>query len=230
MTISIDEKVDFLWKRLIYGVTKSAPAADKAGSNESIASPIIVSAESVWSDAVSITLTPPTSSNSVVQLLTGAARIRMSGDPTAPVNQTWIATTTYGDLNTRATAFIPPSFGSNYAVKVYIGDPNGGPAARIFPETSNEEFVFDYSAGVLTFPSAVPSNKSATIGSGTVSVSGNGIFIEVYQYIGETGGGGGFDPTTLGTMAFQDADDVDITGGSITGVVFTNVTIDGGTF
>lgn len=230
MTISIDEKVDFLWKRLIYGVTKSASSADKAGSNESIASPIIVGADSVWADAVSIPLTPPSADSAIIKLYTGAGRIHMSSDPTAPVNQTWLATTTYGNLTTRAKAFVPASFGSGYQVKVYIGDPNGGPAARIFPETTNEEWVFDYGAGVLNFASSVPASKAATIGTGTVSVAGNGIYIELYQYIGETGGGGGFDPSELGTMAFQDADDVNITGGSISGVVFTNVTIDGGTF
>jgi len=34
MTISDAEKIDFLWKKVIYGVSKTAGATTKAGSNE----------------------------------------------------------------------------------------------------------------------------------------------------------------------------------------------------
>ncbi|UTU07809.1 hypothetical protein CcrC1_gp124 [Caulobacter phage C1] len=230
MTITIDQKVDFLWKRLIYGVTKTATADDKAGSNESIPSPIIVSANDVWSDVDLITASPPVADTAVIKLWTGLTRLRASSDPTAQPNFTWIATSTFGDLASRKGEFIPPGFGSGYAVKVYIGDPATGPAARIFPDTTGEEWVFDYAAGVLNFAGAVPANKTATIGSGTVSVASNGIYFEAYQYIGEKGGGGGVEPEDLGTMAYQDSDDVNITGGTIANATFINVTIDGGTF
>lgn len=186
MAISTDEKVDFLWKKIVYGMSKTASTVNKAGSNESIPSPVTVFSDYVWTDAPSIPLSPPSSSTPVVEVFTGANRIAMTADPTAPLNQTWLATLIPADLSSRAGQFIPPGFGSGYAVKVYIGDPDGGPAARIYPEATAEEWVFDYAAGVVTFPNSIPADKPASIGSGTVSVAVAGIYIEVYQYIGAT--------------------------------------------
>lgn len=311
MAILDSEKVDFLWKRILYGVTKTANASTKLASNESIPSPLPVLPSSVWKDGDTIPASPPVSTAAPVQVFTGAARIHMSADPTSPANVAWLATTTFGTLNTRAVDFIPPTFGTGYAVKVFIGDPNVGPAARIFPDTTNEEWVFDYAAGVLVFTGNIPAGKTATIGAGTVGVATHGVYIEVYRYNGSKGVGttvtipfipsllghladvedgtgtpqqgqflrwingvwqadtftvtipfvptllgqladveagtgtpaegmvltwkngvwqaepatGGVNAGDLGSMAFQDSDAVDITGGTITGVI-----IDGGTF
>ncbi|UTC29862.1 hypothetical protein BAJUN_02320 [Bajunvirus bajun] len=223
------EKIDFLWKRIIYGVTKTAGSLVKFASNETIASLPPILPSQIWADAADIPATPL--ANAAVASFTGASRVRMTTDPTSPVNQAWLATQTYGDLPSRMTDFIPPTFGTGYAVKVYIGDPNGGPAARIFPDTAGEEFVFDYAAGVLVFTGTIPANKPASIGSGSLSAATSGIFIELYRYIGSKGaGGGGTGPGNLGTMATQDADNVNITGGALDGVTLTNVTVDGGWF
>ncbi|UTU07808.1 tail protein [Caulobacter phage C1] len=191
MAISDSEKVDFLWKKIIYGATKTASAANKAGSNEAIPSPVVAFSDYVWTQSNLIPLSPPTNSTPIVEVYTGVHRIQMTNDPTSPVNQSWLATVLPPDLASRVGDFIPPAFGTGYAVKVFIGDPATGPAARIFPETTNEEWVFDYSAGVVTFPNSVPAAKTATIGSGTVAVGTHGIFVEGYQYIGKTGGGAG---------------------------------------
>lgn len=229
MAILDSEKIDFLWKKIIYGVTKTASAAAKFGSNETIASPTPVLPSSVWQRGDDIPATPE--ANAFIQAYAGASRIRATNDPTAPANVAWLATTTANDLESRATNFIPPTFGSGYAVKVFIGDPNIGPAARIFPDTTGEEWVFDYAAGVLIFTGTIPAGKAATIGSGTVSVAGQGVYLELYRYIGPTGvGGGSGNPEDLGTMALQDADNINVTGGSLDGVTLTNVKIDGGTF
>lgn len=229
MAILENEKIDFLWKKIIYGVTKTASAALKFGSNETIASPSPVLPSSVWQQGDEIPATPE--ANAFIQAYAGAGRIRATNDPTAPANVAWLATITPGDLQTRATNFIPPTFGSGYAAKVFIGDPNGGPAARIFPDTTGEEWVFDYAAGVLIFTGTIPAGKPATIGSGTVSVADQGVYLELYRYIGATGvGGGSGNPGDLGTMALQDADNINVTGGSLDGVTLTNVKIDGGTF
>ncbi len=187
MAISDAEKIDFLWKKVIYGTTKTASSANKSGSNETVASPMPVLASSIWSQSASIPTTPPVSDTSYVKLYTGAGRIRCTQDPTAPANQTWFATTTYNTLASQIGTFIPPTFGSGYLVQVYIGDPNGASAARIFPDTTNEEYVFDYMSGTLNFVGTIPSGKTATIGTGTVSVSSNGIYIVLYRYIGSTG-------------------------------------------
>src|SRR6478752_7787340 len=177
MAISDTEKLDFLWKKVIYGVTKTASAANKAGSNETVASPAPVMPTNIWADAddTTIPLTPPANSTVVVDKLTGASRVRCTSDPTAPANQTWFATSTYNNINTRLTDFVPVTFGSGYLVKVWLGDPASGNAARIFPDTTNEEYVFDYTAGVLNFTGTIPSGKAATIGTGTFSAATNGV-------------------------------------------------------
>lgn len=232
MAISITEVVDFLQKKLLFGVTKTGKASAKFGSNEAIASPIVVYPENIWVDAALIPATPATTVD-LVDSYTGSTAIHMTADPTSALNETWLATATFGTPSTRLTDFIPPTFGTGYAARVYIGNPNSGPAARLFPDTTGEEWVFDYTAGVLNFPTAVPAPKTATIGSGTVAIAANGIYVEVYRYIGAKGlgdGGGGGPTDGLGTMAYQDADDVAITGGTIDSVTFTNVTIDGGIF
>ena len=226
MAISDAEKLDHLWKAF-QGLAKTAGATVKSASNETVPSPTIVYPDFIWNDAAEITATAPGASTDVIELRTGAARVRMTSDPTSPPNVAWLATATFGTVDSRLDAFIPSSFGSAYAVKVFIGDPNGGPAARIFPDTTNEEWVFNYASGVLTFPNNVPGQKAASVGSGNVTVAGNGIYIEAYRYIGEKGGtgGGDIDPEMFGSMAFQDSDAVNITGGTL-----TNVTIDGGEF
>ncbi|USN14963.1 hypothetical protein PAPPERLAPAPP_00360 [Brevundimonas phage vB_BpoS-Papperlapapp] len=229
MAIIDSEKIDFLWKKIIFGVSKTASAALKFGSNETIASPSPVLPSTVWQQGDDIPVTPV--ENAFIQAYAGAQRIRATVDPTSPANVAWLATTTHGDVETRAINFIAPTFGSGYAVKVFVGDPNVGPAARIFPDTTDEEWVFDYAAGVLIFTGTIPAGKTATIGSGAVSVASHGVYFEAYRYIGETGvGSGSGNPDDLGTMALQDADNINVTGGILDGVTLTNVKIDGGTF
>lgn len=231
MAISATEFIDSLVKKLNFGVAKTAKAADKTGSNETIPSPIVVFPENIWAEKGLIPSTVPTVDTAQVAVYSGATRIRATLDPTAQPNETWLATSTFGTPSTRLTDFISPAVGgSGYAARVFIGDPNVGPAARIFPDTTGEEWTFDYIAGVLNFPTGVPGPKAATIGTGTVNIGTVGIYLELYRYVGATGGGGGVDPDLLGTMAYQDSDDVDITGGEIANVTFVNVTIDGGTF
>jgi hypothetical protein len=234
MAITITEVVDFLQKKLLFGVTKTGLASAKFGSNESIPSPLVVYPENIWGDSLLIPAVTPleNASGSVVAVYAGIDRIKMTADPTAALNETWLATSTFGTPASRMTDFIPPTKGTGYAARVFIGDPAVGPAARLFPDAPGEEWLFDYTAGVLNFPSAVPAPKTASIGSGTVNITTNGIYVEAYRYIGRKGLGGGDGglPEDLGTMAFQDSDNVDITGGTISGVTFTNVTIDGGTF
>ncbi len=188
MAISDSEKLDFLWKKVLYGTSKTASAANKAGSNETVPSPTVVYSNSIWAESDSITALPPGSDTSIIKIYAGSGAIHCTNDPTAPSNQTWFATTTYNTLASKIGGFIPPTFGSNYLVKVWVGNPSGGPAARIFPDTTGEEYVFDYVSGTLTFTGTIPAGKTATVSTGTVSVSTHGVYLEVYQYIGATGG------------------------------------------
>ena len=179
MAITDTDKIDFLWKKVIFGVTKTASGTSKFGANESIASPLVINPSSVWSQAALIPAEPPVTSGDVLQLYKGADRIRMTMDPSAPPNQSWFATTTFGTLNSIVGSFVSPVFGSGYLAAVYVGDPNSG-GTRIFPDAPNAEFVFDYSAGVLNFVNQIPAGVAA-----------NGIYIEAIRYVGETGVGGG---------------------------------------
>lgn len=178
MAISDAEKLDFLWKKVIFGTSKTASAANKSGSNETIPSPLPVYAGNVWTQAGpgDIPSVPPGSTTAIVEKLYAADRIQMTMDPTSPANQSW----------TSSGGFIPTTFGSGYLVRVWLGDPNGSKAARIFPDTTNQEYVFDYVSGTLNFTGTIPSGIAATIGTGTVSVAVDGVYIEVYKYTGTT--------------------------------------------
>uniref|UniRef100_A0AB74UKE4 Tail fiber protein n=1 Tax=Caulobacter phage BL57 TaxID=3348355 RepID=A0AB74UKE4_9VIRU len=157
MAINSTELIDRLIKLVAFGVTKTGKASDKSGSNESIPSPTVVFPENIWNEKALLPALPPAADTAQVKVYAGAARIRATADPTAQPNETWLATSTYGTPSTRLTNFIAPSVGgSGYAARVFIGDPNTGPAARIFPDTTGEEWTFDYIAGVLNFPTAVP--------------------------------------------------------------------------
>ncbi len=200
MAISDSDKVDFLWKRSIYGVTKTAASSAKTASNEIYASPSAVVPSQVWRDAVSLPVPAPAASDDLVSIYYGANAVQMTPDPTSAPNETWLATAFPGNLQTIITGWIPQSVDASYAVQVFIGNPHTGPAARIFPDTVGEEYVFDYNAGVLIFDNAVPSNKTATVGSGTVGVAANGIYIQAYHYYGRTGLGAAADDATELTL------------------------------
>lgn len=169
------DKIDFLWKKVIFGVTKTADENAKFGSNETISSPLPVYQNQIWAEAADIPASAPSSDTAIVEVLTGANAIQMTNDPTSAPNQTWLAATTFGTPSTLQGDFIPPTFSTSYAVKVFVGDPNSS-GTRIFPDTSNEEWVFDYNSGTLHFTGNIPSG-----------VSSNGIYIEVFRYIGVKG-------------------------------------------
>lgn len=176
MAISDAEKIDFLWKKVIFGVSKTATNSSKDGPNETIASPGAVYANQIWAQAdnTNIPSVPPAADTAVVAFKS----LALTSDPTAPANQSWLAGE--GD-------FIPPTFGSGYLVKVYLGNPEGPKAARLFPGTTGEEYVYDYVAGVLNFVAAIPNNKPASIGTGNCTIA-DGVYIQVYKYVGLKGG------------------------------------------
>ncbi len=189
MAIADTDKVDFLWKSDIFGVAKTASGATKAGSNETIPTALPVMPSNIWKDGDSIPATPPTTTSAIVKVYSVATSnvIQLTNDTTSPANQTWLACSTLNNAATRMVDFISPTKGSGYIVRVWIGNPSVGPAARIFQDTTGEEFIYNYASGVLTFINTIPSGKPATVGSGNVSVSTHNVYVEVYQYIGTKG-------------------------------------------
>jgi hypothetical protein len=149
MAIADAKKVDYLWKKIGYGATKTDTNANKAAPNEAIASPLLLRGDKTWNQANLIPTTMPGSSSGVVTVYGTSAPDETSNDATASTNRSW---------KTGLTDWIPPEFGATYGVKVYIHDTGSAGAAaasgtRVFAGGSgnNDEYFFDYQSGVLHF-------------------------------------------------------------------------------
>ena len=173
MPINDSRKTDFLWKKVIYGVTQSL-FGGKEGPNESISSPLQLFGSTVWSEDVNIPRPAPTGSAGVVERYAGLTAIRCTSDPSVAGNRTWLATSTFGTTASRLIDWIPPVIDPSYALLVYAGDPNSG-GVLLNQLATDEEWVFDYASGVLNFPVNIPG-----------AVSG-GIWIEGFRYVGSKG-------------------------------------------
>ena len=159
MAASQEQKVDFLLKKIGYVASKTGIAEDsslsgtkKAPFGESIPSPLVTPASSVWAEAVEIPATPPGSDTSFVRVyLSGSSGHRMTVDNTVSGNRTFIARSTYNDDSSAILGdWIDTSFGADYIIEVYRGDPNsGGVKLSAAGSGSNDTWFFDYSSGVL---------------------------------------------------------------------------------
>jgi len=176
------QKIDYLWKKVGYGVTKTAEPASKEAFNESIASPLLYRGDLIWTQSGSIPSSPPASTTSLVQVYKDGGgsyspTVQCTEDLTAPDNQTW---------KTNLTNWIPTQFGDNYLVQVYAGAANISTpqttGTKLFGagSGSDDTWFFDYQSGVLNFNGAtIPT----AIGTGTA----NTIYIVGYRYVGEFG-------------------------------------------
>ena len=66
MAITDAKKVDYLWKKIGYGATKTDTNANKLAPNEAIASPLLLRGDKTWNQASSIPAVLPGSSTGVV--------------------------------------------------------------------------------------------------------------------------------------------------------------------
>ena len=196
MALADSTKVDFLWKKLGFGVTKTAPPANKEAFNESIPSPLLMRGDKVWQSSGSIPSVKPSATSSIVQIYRDAAggsnTIETVEDLTSPDNQTW---------KTQITDWIPTEFGSTYLVKVYVDTAGAAnpqsTGTQLFQAGSgnNDEWFFDYSSGVLNFNGT---NIPTVIGTG---VTGKSVFIVGARYVGPFGVGGG---SSIGNLTVTD--------------------------
>jgi len=207
---SIEQKLDFLLKKIGYVASKTGIAEDstlsgtkKAPFGEAIPSPLVVPANNVWAQANEIPATPPGATTPYVRVyLSGTSGHRMTVDNTVSNNRTFIARSTYNNNSSSILGdWIDTSFGADYIIEVYKGDPNsGGVKLSSAGSGSNDTWFFDYSSGVLNF-------------NGTVVPSGvtdTNIYIVGYRYIGIKGVA-----TPGGSASFTDVS----TGGlSVTGI------------
>lgn len=170
MAISESQKVDYLWKKLGYGRTKTDTNSVKGATNESIASPLLLLGGTVWAQSDEIPALIPASTSGVVEVYPTTAPVECANDITASPNRTW---------KTNVTNWIPPQVGSTYLVKVYIHDTNdaanaaaNGTQVLAAGSGNNDEWFFDYQSGTLNFigtnlPSGVDfSSKSVYISGG----------------------------------------------------------------
>ena len=192
MAISDIQKIDWLWKKVGYGVAKTDISTIKSAVNESVASGLLLRADQIWGDAASIPATLPVSSTNIVNL----EIVEATADATATPNRTWFS----GYEN-----WIPPQFGATYLVNVYVDNAGAADPAstgtKLFAAGSgnNDEWFFDYQSGTLNFigenlPSALSGSKviyiQGAVYTGTLgpsSTENGGQFGEVI--IGDGGGG-----------------------------------------
>ena len=177
MAITDAKKVDYLWKKIGYGATKTDTNAAKKAPNEAIASPLLLRGDKTWNQASSIPTTLPGSSAGVVTVYPTSNPVETTADGTATANRTW---------KTGTTDWIPPEFGSTYQVKVYIHTASdaGNAAAsgdQVFATGSgnDDEWFFDYQSGVLHF---IGSNLPNGI-----SFTGKSVYISGGRYTGTIG-------------------------------------------
>lgn len=189
MAVSDTQKVDYLWKKLGYGATKTDTNALKKAPNEAISSPLLLRGDKVWKYASSIPASIPGSSAGVVTVYPTSAPQECTEDITATANRTW---------KTGVTDWIPPEIGSTYQVKVYIHTSGAagsaaGSGTQVFATGSgnDDEWFFDYQSGVLHFVGSNLPNG--------VSFTGKSVYISGARYTGDFGVGGDLGDFTFST-------------------------------
>jgi hypothetical protein len=178
MAITDAKKVDYLWKKIGYGVAKTDTNANKKAPNESIASPLLLNGENTWNRADLIPAVLPGSTTGVVTVYPTSGPTECTVDnTTVEANRTW---------KTNLIDWIPPEFGSTYQVKVYIHTSSDAANAaasgtQVFATGSgnNDEWFFDYQAGVLHFIGANLPNG--------VDFTGKSVYVAGGRYTGSKG-------------------------------------------
>ena len=187
MAASQEQKVDFLLKKIGYVQSKTGIAEDasgisgtkKAPTEENKPSPLVVPSTSVWADSTFVPASPPTSNTTYVGIYTATNAFQLTHDNTVTGNRTFIARSTFGNQSASISGdWIDPSFGADYAVQVYKGDPNSG-GVSLSPTGSgnSDEWFFDYSSGILNF-------NGTNVPSG---ITTSNVYLIGYKYLGAKG-------------------------------------------
>ena len=226
MAVTQAQKVDFLWKKLGYGRTKTDTNANKKAFNESIASPLLMRGDKIWQQSGDIPATIPGSSSSIITVYPTSAPVECTADITASTNRTW---------KTNSTDWIPPELGSTYLVKVYVhtsGDAagaSGGDVLLAAGSGNDDEWFFDYQSGVLHFVGENLPNG--------VDFTGKSVYISGARYAGAFGLGGVASGSFTSVTNFTDTTENNL-GDSNTGAALfdggvgidKNLTVGGGLF
>lgn len=177
MAISDSQKLDFLWKKLGYGFSKTETNSNKLAVNESISSPLLLRGDIIWTQSGSIPTVQPGSSSSLVTVYPTSTPLECTNDGSASPNRTWL---------TGVTDWISPEFGATFIIKVYIhtsGDAanaaSSGTQVLASGSGNNDEWFFDYQSGVLNF-------NGTNLPNG-VNFSGKSVYIAGARYNGNIG-------------------------------------------
>ena len=203
MAASIEQKVDYLLKKIGYTASKTGIAEDsslsgtkKAPFAEALPSPLVVPATSIYGQSESIPATPPGTTSGVVEVYGTATAFQMTEDNTVSGQRAWLARSVQGNNTSPMVGdWIDTQFGSDYIINVYAGDPNaGGTKLSAAGSGSNDTWFFDYASGVLNF------NGDA---APTAVTGGADIYLVGYRYTGTkgaTGAGGNFTNAVVGVL------------------------------
>ena len=177
MAISDSQKLDYLWKKLGYGNSKTDTNDNKLAVNEAISSPLLLRGDNLWTQSDQIPGTIPGSTSQIVLLYPTTSPIECTVDGTATANRTW---------KTGVSDWISPEFGATYLVKVYVhtsGDASNAASngTQLFAAGSgnNDEWFFDYQSGLLNFIGTNLPNG--------INFSGKSIYISGARYVGQKG-------------------------------------------
>lgn len=183
MAISEARKVDYLWKKIGYGVTKTDTNSNLGPTNEPIASPLLLRGDKTWNQANLIPATPPGSTSGVVTVYPNSAPTEAVAVPQATQYRSW---------KTNLTDWIPPEIDAQYIVVAYVhtaGDAanavSSGEKIMAAGSGNNDEYFFDYQSGVIHF---IGSNMPQNADTGaSINYSGKSVYIRGYRYTGTIG-------------------------------------------
>jgi hypothetical protein len=198
MSISIQQKVDYLLKKLGYSSSKTGISEDsnlsgtrKSPFAEPIPSPLVLPNTGLWFESNKIPKIPPTEDlvidvgegyppYKLIEVYVGDTAFKLTEDNTVSGKRTFISRQIQGDNNSpNITNWIDTQFGPDYVVQVYAGgSSSSGVRLPVGGTGIGDEWFFDYSSGVLNFPGQnIP-----------VPVSdGEDVYIEGWRYVGITG-------------------------------------------
>jgi hypothetical protein len=180
---SDNQKVDYLWKKIVYGAAKTDISGNIDATNEPNPSPLLIRGDKILQQASLIANVIPGSNSSVVTVYPTTFPVECTSTAGIPTpTLTW---------QTGQTFWVPPEFGSTYQIKVYIS-PSGQAGnvltkgTQVFATGSgnNDLWVFDYQAGILNFNS---NNTPYNASNQPISFTGNSVYISGAVYSGAFG-------------------------------------------
>ena len=204
ITNRIDKKVN-------YGKARTAFDHEKGPNNEAIVSPIPNPSHNLWIDSHLIPAVAGTVNTATVhsyQYKSGgtfgtgigesAGVIELTRDPTVADQRSWLACSTVGNSTTRLSDWLRATYGATYLPGFAIATAGGGNgnydlSARsdyevIYPQTTNEEYYWDYESGVFVMFGNPNSTVRATLlAGGSGSYTHSVYLFKGFKYDGAVG-------------------------------------------